>query len=127
MNRKRDASTGILSSPNTRMLARPRVRESLALRAGLQLRVLCAPVGSGITSALLEYGRVNDGVVYAAPPPHSSRATIKRLLETHLDAREVLIDGADRIDAGGLDALLAFAKAGRTPAILIAGRVNSYE
>jgi hypothetical protein len=92
---------------------------------GMRVRLLCAPAGSGTTTALLEYERINEGVAYVVPPKRSGPTEIAAILRSCKGAREVVVDGADRIASAGFDALLKFASTEGAPRLLLAGRERS--
>ena len=107
------------------VIERPRVSRCLAGVARLPLRLLCAPVGSGATTALQEYAR-RRGVVYVTALPGHGREKIEEMLRRNNDAHEVLIDGADQLAPDGFDALLQHAVESGSPRLLLAGHARNH-
>lgn len=112
------------SDPAHVIIDRPRVSRALG-STPTRLRLLCAPVGSGVTTALLEYERSKDGIRYVALPIGCGPTDIRSILRSAGNAREILVDNADRVGTTGLDAMLQFASGENAPRLLLAGHERS--
>lgn len=107
------------------VIRRPRVLRALAGGGGSPLRLLCAPIGSGITTALRDYAACEPGVTVLSASSMQTADDVRKALRGCAGAREVLIDDADRLTRDAFDAVLAFSLRARAPRLLLAGHARS--
>lgn len=110
---------------HARVIGRPRVTQALAGSGGAPLRLLCAPIGGGITTALRDYAATGDRVALLSASPEQTADDLRKALRGCAGAREVLIDDADRLTREAFDAALAFGLRARAPRLLLAGHARS--
>ena len=106
------------------MIDRPRVVAALT-RANTRVRLLCAPVGSGISAALLECAEERSDVGYLAATADMTFGDIGKASAHFPHLCDLLIDDADCLAADTLNALVASAHAGTMPTLLLAGHRRS--
>lgn len=112
-------------SRRSHVIRRSRILEALAGDTGTPIRLLCAPVGSGVTTALREYAGARNDIAYLSAGGPDAAAELAARLAACTAVREVLIDDADRLTREAFDAVLAFALRSRAPRLVLAGHARA--
>lgn len=112
-------------SRHAHVIRRPRVCRALAGGGGSALRLLCAPIGSGVSTALRNYAALDRGVIVLSASHDQTADGMRDALRACDGAREVLIDDADRLCVDAIDAVRAFALQPRSPRVMLAGHARA--
>jgi hypothetical protein len=96
-----------ISRTGLALAARERLVSHLASTASYPVRVVCAPVGSGKTTAVRQYiAHTGERAAYVRVPVGASVSFIKAELERRHDSDELAIDDADRMTPEAADFIL---------------------
>jgi hypothetical protein len=114
----------MLSKKPQSVIERPTVARTLEARDDCPVRILCAPIGSGITTALREYVRTTKSATYLAVSAETDVAEIASLLADCRAAREIVVDRADAMSPEAFDHVLQLASSGKRR-LLLAGNART--
>jgi DNA-binding SARP family transcriptional activator len=102
----------VCSRPVVNGVERRRVLEWLDSASDAPVRILCGPIGCGKTFAVRQYVARSEGyAAYVRVPAHADADRLRAIIATSPALETVVLDDADRIDAGAygelVDAMLA--------------------